>query len=319
MSAAVLVSGANGFVGRTVVKALIERGDDVIGLVRRPQSDMLGVREWVLEGDGFAGIEDRWPPSYRCGSVIHLAARVHMMQDTATDPLAAYRETNVRGTLRLAKASHAAGAQRFVFVSSVKAVGNSDHGRPLREFDQPAPNDPYGVSKLEAEQALLAYGVESGLEIVIVRPPLVYGPGVRANFLRLMHGIAAGVPLPLGAIPARRSMIFVGNLAHVLIQCATDPRAAGRTFNVTDTHDLTVTELARMLAAKLNAPARFLAVPASWLRFAGTLTHKTEQVERLISSLQLDTSLICEVLNWHPPYSTEEGLSLTAAWYRSTH
>lgn len=319
MSGAVLVSGANGFVGRAVVKALIERGDDVTGLVRRAQSDMPGVREWVLDGDGFAGIGDSWPASYKCDSVIHLAARVHMMQDTATDPLATYRETNVIGTLRLAEASRAAGARRFVYVSSVKAMGDSDHGRPLRESDQPAPNDPYGVSKLEAEQALLAYGRGSGLEIVIARPPLVYGPGVRANFLRLMRGIAAGVPLPLGAIPARRSMIFVGNLAHVLIQCATDPRAAGGTFNVTDTHDLTVTELARMLAAKLNAPARLLPVPVSWLRFAGALSGKTEQVERLISSLQLDTSLVCEALNWHPPYSTEEGLSLTADWYRSTH
>jgi nucleoside-diphosphate-sugar epimerase len=319
MSAAVLVSGANGFVGREVVKALIERGDDVIGLVRRAQSDMPGVREWVLDADGFAGIGDSWPASYGCGSVIHLAARVHMMQDTAADPLAAYRETNVTGALRLAKASRAAGARRFVFVSSVKAMGDSDHGRPLLESDQPAPNDPYGVSKLEAEQALLAYGRESGLEIVIVRPPLVYGPGVRANFLRLMRGIAAGVPLPLGAIPARRSMIFVGNLAHVLIQCATDPRAAGGTFNVTDTHDLSVTELARMLAAKLNVPARLLPVPASWLQFAGVLTGKTEQVERLISSLQLDTRLICKVLDWQPPYTIDQGLSLTADWYRATH
>jgi nucleoside-diphosphate-sugar epimerase len=319
MSVSVLVSGANGFVGRAVANALIERGDNVIGLVRRPQPDMPGVREWVLDADGFAGIGESWPSGYPCDSVIHLAARVHMMQDTAADPLAAYRETNVTGTLRLAEASRAAGARRFVFVSSVKAVGDSDHGRPLRESDQPAPSDPYGVSKLEAEQALLAYGRESGLEIVIVRPPLVYGPGVRANFLRLMRAIAAGVPLPLGAITARRSMIFVGNLAHVLVQCATDPRAAGGTFNVTDTHDLTVTELARMLAAKLEAPARLLPVPASWLRLAGAATGKTAQVERLISSLQLDTSLICETLDWRPPYSIEQGLSLTADWYRSTH
>jgi len=319
MSASVLVSGANGFVGRAVSNALVERGNDVIGLVRRPQSVMPGVREWVLDADGFAGIGESWPSGYRCGSVIHLAARVHMMQDTAADPLAAYRETNVTGTLRIAEASRAAGARRFVFVSSVKAMGDSDHGRPLRESDQPAPSDPYGVSKLEAEQALLAYGRESGLEIVIVRPPLVYGPGVRANFLRLMRVLAAGVPLPLGAIRARRSMIFVGNLAHVLIQCAMDPRAAGGTFNVTDAHDLTVTELARMLAAKLNAPARLLPVPATWLRFAGAVTGKTAQVERLISSLQLDTSLICETLDWHPPYSIEQGLSLTADWYRSTH
>jgi nucleoside-diphosphate-sugar epimerase len=319
MSRSIVVSGANGFVGRAVSSALVESGDEVIGLVRRPQVVARGVREWVLDADGFEGVGERWPSDCRCDAVIHLAARVHLMNDTAVDSLAAYRETNVAGTLRLAKASRAAGARRFVFVSSIKAIGDSDPGRPLRESDEPAPTDPYGWSKLEAERALLAYGRESGQEVVIVRPPLVYGPGVRANFLQLMQAIAAGIPLPLGRISARRSLVFVDNLAHALIRCATDPRAAGCTFNVADSRDLTVAELARTLAGGLNAPARLLPVPAPWLILAGRLTGRTAQVERLISSLQLDTTRIRETLDWHPPYPIERGLSQTAKWYRSTH
>jgi UDP-glucose 4-epimerase len=221
--------------------------------------------------------------------------------------------------MRLAKAAHAAGVRRLVFVSSVKALGDSDAGRPLCESDTPAPTDPYGVSKLEAERSLLSYGRETGLEIVIVRPPLVYGPGVRANFLQLMRAIAAGVPLPLGSIAARRSLVFVDNLASALIQCATDPRAVGETFHVTDGADLSVTDLARTLATQLNAPRRLIPVPASWLQFVGGLTGRSAQVERLIGDLRLDSTHVRQLLGWHPPYTVEQGLSETATWYRSTH
>jgi nucleoside-diphosphate-sugar epimerase len=319
MTLSVVVSGASGFVGRAVSSAIIERGGDVIGLVRRPQTASQGVEEWCLTTDDFADVEARWPRDRRCDAVIHLAARVHMMHDTAADPLAAYRETNVAGSLRIARAAHAAGARRFVFVSSIKALGDSDPGRPLLESDEPAPSDPYGVSKLEAERALLAYGQTTGLEVVIVRPPLVYGPGVRANFLQLMRAIAAGVPLPLGAIAARRSLVFVDNLASALIECATNPQAVGGTFHVADGSDLSVTELARTLADQLKAPRRLLPVPASWLRFAGRLTGRSAQVERLIGNLRLDSTHVRQSLGWHPPYTVEQGLSKTAMWYRSTH
>jgi UDP-glucose 4-epimerase len=311
----VLVTGANGFVGNAVSRALLQRGDRVVGVVRRAQPVADGVREWLLDANDFQGIEQRWPVALRCDAVIHLASRVHMMHETAAE----YRATNVEGTLRVAAAARRAGARRFVFASSIKAVAQSSVGPPIKETDEPAPSDAYGISKLEAERALLDYGRQSGLEIVIVRPPLVYGPGVRANFLQLMSAIAKGVPLPLGAIAARRSLVFVDNLADALVHCTTDPRAAGHTFHVTDGRDLSVSELARALAVQLHAPLRLVPVPVGVLRIAGRLTGKTEQVDRLVGELRLDSSHICECLGWYPPYTVEHGLLETAAWFRATH
>jgi nucleoside-diphosphate-sugar epimerase len=319
MTLRVLVTGANGFVGKAVSKALLQRGDSVAGVVRHPQTAPPGVREWLLDVDDFQGIEQRWPVALQCDAVIHSAARVHVMQETAVDLLRAYRGTNVEGALRVAAAARRAGARRFVFVSTIKAVGESSVGRPINEMDEPLPSDPYGISKLEAERALLDYGRESGLEIVIVRPPLVYGPGVRANFLQLMNVIAKGVPLPLGAIAARRSLVFVDNLADALVHCATDPRAAGQTFHVTDGRDLSVSELARALAQQLRVPARLIPVPVGMLRVAGRLTGRSAQVDRLIGELRVDASHICECLGWYPPFTVEHGLLETGAWYRSTH
>lgn len=240
MSLQVLITGANGFVGQTVSRALLRRGDRVTGVVRRPQTAAEGAREWLLDTEDFAGIDQRWPVALNCDAVIHLAARVHVMHETLTDPLAAYRATNVEGSLRVAAAARRAGARRFVFVSSIKAMGEASAGRPIAETDEPAPSDAYGISKLEAERALFEYGRAAGLEVVVVRPPLVYGPGVRANFLQLMNAVAKGIPLPLGAVTARRSLVFVDNLADALVHCATDPRAAGETFHVTDGRDLSV-------------------------------------------------------------------------------
>ncbi|MFM0251402.1 UDP-glucose 4-epimerase family protein [Paraburkholderia sediminicola] len=319
MTHSVLITGANGFVGHAVSRALLQRGDSVIGVVRRPQTTAEGVHEWLFDANDFEGIDERWPVATRCDAVIHLAARVHMMQETTADPLAAYRSTNVTGALRVAAAARRAGARRFVFVSSIKAVGEGSTGRPITEADEPAPTDPYGISKLEAERALIDYGRESGLEIVIVRPPLVYGPGVRANFLQLMSAIAKGVPLPLGSIAARRSLVFVDNLADALVHCTTDPRAAGETFHVTDGRDLSVSELARALATQLHAPARLIPVPVGLLSLAGRLTGRSAQVDRLIGELRLDSSHICERLGWYPPHTVEHGLLETAAWYRATH
>jgi nucleoside-diphosphate-sugar epimerase len=319
----VLLTGANGFVGHAVRRALLANGAAVSQVVRRAsaadQTPSPAVQHDVLVADNFSDIDAAWPSHLKPRCVIHLAARVHVLNDTVADPLAAFRETNVTGTLRVASAALRAGVRRFVYVSSIKAVAELDGGQPLSERDPTHPVDPYGISKLEAEQALAAFGQRYGMEIVIVRPPLVYGPGVRANFLSLMSVLMRGIPLPLGAVQARRSMIFVDNLADALLHCATSAHAAGETFHVSDGNDPTMAEFIRMLARQLQVPCRLLPVPPALLRLAGKLTDRSAQVDRLIESLQLDTRHIRETIDWIAPNSMEHGLLETANWYRATH
>jgi nucleoside-diphosphate-sugar epimerase len=315
----VLVTGANGFVGRSLCRVLLGEGHTATGLVRQVGGCPNGTREWLHDSKDFADLLAAWPQHLNIDCVVHLAARVHVMRDDAADPLAAFRQTNVDGTLRVANSAYQRGVRRMVFVSSVKAMAEVDLGRPLREDDALHPQDAYGRSKCEAELALIQFGKETGFDVVIVRPPLVYGPEVRANFLRLMDAIAKGLPLPLGAIAARRSVVYVENLASALMRCAVDPRAKGGCFNVADDHAPTVTELAQWLGKHLQRPARLVPVPANWLRVAGRLTGRLPQVERLIGDLRLDTTRIHTVLGWQPPFSSEDGLAATARWYRSTH
>ncbi|KVO00161.1 NAD-dependent dehydratase [Burkholderia ubonensis] len=313
----VLVTGANGFVGRALCFALRRQGHTASGLVRRPGGCVAGVREWVHPHDNFSDLADAWPATLAPDCVVHLAARVHVMRDNANDPSSAFRAANVEGALRVAQAAHRHNVRRMVFVSSVKAVAESDGGMPLDEDVQPHPEDAYGRSKLEAEQVLVKFAARTGLDVVIVRPPLVYGPDVRANFLRMMDTVARGMPLPLGAIAARRSLVYVDNLADALLRCATDPRATRGCFNVADDNAPSVTELLRMIGDSLGKPARLLPVPVGVLRAVGKLTGHSSAIDRLTGSLQLDTSRIRHVLGWRPPYSTRQGLEATAAWYRS--
>jgi nucleoside-diphosphate-sugar epimerase len=312
------VTGAHGFVGRALCAALVAQNFPVTGVVRRLAPLTPGVAPWLFNAVDFAGVADAWVASGpACDCVIHLAARVHMMQDAASDPLAEYRAANVDGVLRVAEAAVKVGAKRFIFVSSVKALGDVDRGVPWREDDVPLALDAYGTSKREAEQALLALGRETGLEVVIVRPPLVYGPGVRANFLRLLNLIEKRLPLPLGAVNARRSLVSIYNLVDALILCATHDAAPGRIFHVTDGVDFTTAELVLALGQMLQRPARLVPVPPALLRLAGRLAGRSAEVGRLISPLQIDSSRILNELGWRPPLSVEQGLLETVQWYRS--
>jgi UDP-glucose 4-epimerase len=313
-----VITGANGFVGRAVCSFALAQGHEVIALVRRQGGCVEGVREWVHDAPDFDGLAAAWPASLKADCVIHLAARVHVMRDRAIDPLAAFRATNVEGTLRVAKAAHQRGVRRFVFASSIKAIAEVDPGRPLREDDPALPEDAYGRSKLDAETALGQLGERTGLEVVIIRPPLVYGPGVRANFLSLMSAVEKGFPLPVASVKARRSLLYVDNLADAILRCATDPRAMTGCFHVADDESPTVAELARLMSKYLGKPARLLPMPPIWLRLAGRMTGRLPEVQRLTCDLRLDSARIRGQLGWRPCYSLDEGLERTVRWYRST-
>lgn len=311
----VLVTGAGGFVGRVLCARLAERGHTVRAAVRAAGRAPAGVAEVAVVGE--IGPATEWAEALRgVDAVIHLAARVHVMDDRAGDPLAEYRRTNLQGTERLARQAAEHGLRRLVFASSIKVLGEATHGAPFTEETAPAPADPYGVSKREAEEALRTVEAQGALEVCVVRPPLVYGPGVKANFARLMGAVARGVPLPLGALRNRRSLVYVGNLADALVECATHPAAAGETFLVADEPALTPAELVRAIAGALGRPARLLPVPGALLRAVGRATGRTAAVDRLAGSLEVDSGRIRRALGWTPPFTTAQGLAETARWFR---
>jgi nucleoside-diphosphate-sugar epimerase len=251
-------------------------------------------------------------------SVIHLAGRAHVMRESASNPLAAYRETNVAGTRRLAEAAAEEGVKRFIFLSSIKVNGERTDLQPFRESDEPRPEDAYGISKLEAERELNRIAAGSEMGITIIRPPLVYGPGVKGNFLSLMRAVHRGIPLPLASITNARSLISVENLVSAIMACLGDPRAAGRTFLVADGQDLSTSELIRRLADAFGSRLRLYPCPPVLLRFGGALTGNRAPIKRLTDSLQVDSSKIRQVLDWEPALSVEQGLSETARWFTSS-
>lgn len=304
----VLVTGASGFVGEALVRKLAATGRAVTGVLRNGGD---------VNRPGLSCVkryEDAAPLMAGHACMVHLAARVHVMNDAAQDPLAAFRAANVTLTLNLARQAAAAGLRRFVFISSIKVNGEATlPGQPFTEQDAFAPQDPYGVSKMEAEQGLHQIAAETGLEVVIIRPPLVYGPGVRANFAALMQAVARGVPLPLGAINNRRSLVALDNLLDFIVNCLSHPAAANQTFLVSDGEDLSTPELVRRMARAVGKPARLLPVPL-WLLNAGALLlGKQDRLQRLCGSLQLDISKARDLLGWQPPISVNEGLRLTVA------
>jgi len=298
----VLVTGANGFVGSAVLDRLRRDGHAVRAAIRtattlppdveRTAGDLHPVRNW---SDSL----------HRVDVVIHLAARVHVMREAVAEPLDEYRRVNVDGTVNLASAAAAAGVRRFVYVSTLKV--NGEAGR-FTESNQPEPTDPYAQSKYEAEVALRRIGSERRLDVVIIRPPLVYGPGVQANFRVLMRAIARGVPLPLGAIRNQRSLVGIDNLVDFIMTCLAHPAAANETFLVADGEDLSTPDLVRRLARAMGRPSRLFPVNPSLLRLGASLCGRQDIVDRLVESLQADITKARTRLTWSPPVSVDEGL-----------
>lgn len=313
----ILVTGADGFVGSALCDRLRNKALPVRSVVRKlkPGSDSdLN----VPIGDISAGTD--WALALNAVTeVVHLAARVHVMNDNSPDALAEFRRINVEGTVNLASQAAAAGVRRFIFLSSIKV--NGEGTSPKRLFssnDIPRPENSYGISKHEAEQVLRQIEAETGMEVVILRPPLVYGPGVKGNFLRLMQAIDKYRPLPLGAVHNQRSLVYLGNLVDAIRLCLTHPKAAGKNFLVSDGDDVSTPELARRIAAALGRRPFLLSVPVSWMQWAGRVLDKQAAVDRLLGSLCVDIKPLQEELGWTPPYTMQEGLEVTAKWYRKT-
>jgi nucleoside-diphosphate-sugar epimerase len=248
--------------------------------------------------------------------VIHLAGRVHVEEETVEDSIRAYREVNTAGTVRLARMAAEQGVRRIVFLSTVGVHGNSSSSRGISEQDESAPHDAYTLSKWEAEQDLSGICADTGLERTVIRCPLVYGPGNPGNFLRLLGWVQRGIPLPLANVRNERSMIFVENVVHAILCCATHPQAAGQTYLVCDGENVSTPELIRRIAQALDRPARLLPFPPAWLRTLGKWTGRARDVERLLGTMIIDNSKIRKELNWKPPCSISEGIQVTAAWYR---
>lgn len=313
----ILVTGANGFVGKAVCADLAARGHWVTAAVRStsPSTSINpGSKIEAVSVGNIDGSTDWQAALSGCSSVIHLAARAHILNDKIADPLAAFRETNVAGAVQLARSAARVGIKRFVFVSSVGVNGNLNT-RPFTESDTPAPVEAYAVSKFEAEQALRGIASCSEMELVIVRPPLVYGPECPGNFLRLLKLLSSGIPLPFGAIDNKRSFISVWNLADFLAACLISKQAAGEVFLISDMEDVTLPDLLHGLAQGMGRKAPLISINPALLGALARLAGKGGLFEKLCGNLTVDSSHAHTTLAWKPPVPLVEGLSRTGAWY----
>lgn len=310
-----LITGATGFVGSALCQLLEHSEHTVYGVVR--SDAVLPPSVTPILVSSIAELDDH-PILPQIDVVIHLAARVHQMNDTAADPLSEFRSVNTEATKSLAIAAATAGVKRFVYLSSIKVNGDGQ-ASPYTERSAPQPADAYGISKWEAECALNEIAATTDLEIVILRPPLVYGAGVKANFLNLMNLVKTGIPLPLGGIHNQRSLVYVGNLVDAIVTCATHPQAAGQTFLVSDSTDVSTPELVRKISESMRKPVRLMPISPVILTNLARILGKTATLDRLFGSLTIDSSKLRQTLNWQPPFTLEQGLEQTARGFQDTH
>jgi nucleoside-diphosphate-sugar epimerase len=307
----ILVTGASGFVGRALCAEMVTRGMIVRGITRSPCELSEGV-ERIVAGN-FSNNIDRQNVLTDSSIVIHLAARVHVTDEVAGDPLSKFRQVNVQETLSLARQAAVAGTRRFLFISSIKVNGEATQlGHPFLADDEVAPSGAYGISKMEAEEGLLALSAETGMEVVIIRPPLVYGAGVKANFAAMMRWLQRGVPLPLGAIHNQRSLVALDNLIDLIITCVEHPAAAGQIFLVSDGEDVSTTELLNRMGQAMGHPARLIRAPATVLRLTAAIVGQQDVIHRLCNSLQIDMGKTRCMLGWDPPLTLDQGLKIAA-------
>jgi len=303
----IVLTGATGFLGSRVADQIEQQNHLNLTCILRRPLPKVGKRKVI-----YNSLEDCTDWSIVLKNqrvVIHTAARAHIMREEKADPLAEYRKVNVEGTLNLARQAVVAGVKRFIFISSIKVNGErTSKGQPFNSHDAPSPEDFYGISKHEAEQGLRALAVETGMEVVIIRPPLVYGPGVKGNFASMIKLVGKSLPLPLGAVHNKRSLVALDNLVDLIITCIDHPGAANQTFLVSDGEDMSTTQLLRGVAQAMGKPSRLIPVPASLLQFAATLLGKKAVAQRLLGSLQVDISHTQKCLNWTPPLAVKQGL-----------
>jgi nucleoside-diphosphate-sugar epimerase len=306
----ILVTGANGFVGTALCDRLLQSTSHTLFAAQRhsPPNFLPGLKPLPIRD-----LADLTPHLPHIDVIVHLAARVHQVHDTAPDPLAAFRAVNTAATAYLAQAAAQAGVKRFIYLSSIKVNGeHTQPGQPFTAQDPLHPQDPYGISKAEAEMELHQIAHSTDMEVVIIRPPLIYGPGVKANFQTLMTWVDRGLPLPLGAIPNRRSLVALPNLVDLILTCLTHPSAANQNFFVSDNHDLSTTDLLKIVARALGKPSRLIPIPSVWIETLATLIGKPAIAQRLCSSLQVDIQATQDQLGWTPPVSVAEAMAITA-------
>ena len=315
-----LVTGGSGFLGQALINQLVRLpGCTVVAPMRNLSARLAaGARSFAL--NNLDGANDWQVTLNDVDVVIHAAARVHVMNEVAVDPLAAFREVNVEATLNLARQAAEYGVKRFIFISSIKVNGEgTEAGAVYRADDTPAPIGPYATSKLEAEQGLMSLAANTGMEVVVIRPVLVYGPGVKANFLSMMRWLYRGVPLPFGAVNNLRSLVAIDNLVDLIVTCSDHPAAANQVFLASDGEDVSTTQLLRKLANALGKPARLFPIPTRIMSGVAAMIGKRAMADRIFGSLQVDISKNRKLLGWEPPVTLDKALGLTAQHFLDSH